>query len=326
MSDQSQGPGWWLATDGRWYPPQALPLHARGQGAEAGNGAGPAVSSTGTTVATPVITAATRHAGEIIDYEQPGGGRKRLALFVAALAMVAGSAVVLGTVVGSSGHHNLNVATGAVSTATAPSTTAPAAAGAAGGELNAPANPTAEAAAAQAAALAAQLAANGPNLSPTVPTTRPATTAKTAGAATTRTSVRSTTSAPGTTSTASPSSSPKPVPAATQPIVPATSTSVAPATTAAPPAPACSAAMTNPSPALTGGSDSVIIHSNQAGRAGTVVVNGPGGSSTYAFVTGGNGSATVPVNVSNQRIGTPSDVTVRVATASCGTTFTPGLL
>jgi len=23
MSDQSQGPGWWLASDGKWYPPQA---------------------------------------------------------------------------------------------------------------------------------------------------------------------------------------------------------------------------------------------------------------------------------------------------------------
>ena len=25
MSDQSQGPGWWLASDGRWYPPEAVP-------------------------------------------------------------------------------------------------------------------------------------------------------------------------------------------------------------------------------------------------------------------------------------------------------------
>lgn len=25
MSDVSQGPGWWLASDGRWYPPYALP-------------------------------------------------------------------------------------------------------------------------------------------------------------------------------------------------------------------------------------------------------------------------------------------------------------
>jgi len=22
MSDQSQGPGWWQATDGKWYPPR----------------------------------------------------------------------------------------------------------------------------------------------------------------------------------------------------------------------------------------------------------------------------------------------------------------
>ena len=25
MSDTSQGPGWWLASDGRWYPPEAVP-------------------------------------------------------------------------------------------------------------------------------------------------------------------------------------------------------------------------------------------------------------------------------------------------------------
>lgn len=25
MSDQSQGPGWWLASDGRWYPPESAP-------------------------------------------------------------------------------------------------------------------------------------------------------------------------------------------------------------------------------------------------------------------------------------------------------------
>lgn len=25
MSDQSQGPGWWIASDGKWYPPELLP-------------------------------------------------------------------------------------------------------------------------------------------------------------------------------------------------------------------------------------------------------------------------------------------------------------
>lgn len=27
MSDQSQGPGWWRATDGRWYPPETHPYY-----------------------------------------------------------------------------------------------------------------------------------------------------------------------------------------------------------------------------------------------------------------------------------------------------------
>ena len=25
MSEQSQGPGWWLASDGKWYPPESVP-------------------------------------------------------------------------------------------------------------------------------------------------------------------------------------------------------------------------------------------------------------------------------------------------------------
>ena len=25
MSDQSQGPGWWMASDGKWYPPESDP-------------------------------------------------------------------------------------------------------------------------------------------------------------------------------------------------------------------------------------------------------------------------------------------------------------
>jgi hypothetical protein len=28
MSDSSQGPGWWLASDGKWYPPEATPAAA----------------------------------------------------------------------------------------------------------------------------------------------------------------------------------------------------------------------------------------------------------------------------------------------------------
>jgi len=28
VSDQSEGPGWWLASDGKWYPPESLPRPA----------------------------------------------------------------------------------------------------------------------------------------------------------------------------------------------------------------------------------------------------------------------------------------------------------
>ena len=25
MSDESRGPGWWMASDGKWYPPESKP-------------------------------------------------------------------------------------------------------------------------------------------------------------------------------------------------------------------------------------------------------------------------------------------------------------
>lgn len=36
MSEVSQGPGWWLASDGRWYPPEQVPGHAASSGPDAG--------------------------------------------------------------------------------------------------------------------------------------------------------------------------------------------------------------------------------------------------------------------------------------------------
>ncbi len=29
MSDASQGPGWWQASDGKWYPPEQAPGYQR---------------------------------------------------------------------------------------------------------------------------------------------------------------------------------------------------------------------------------------------------------------------------------------------------------
>lgn len=34
MSDVSQGPGWWLASDGRWYPPEQVPGYASSPGTD----------------------------------------------------------------------------------------------------------------------------------------------------------------------------------------------------------------------------------------------------------------------------------------------------
>ncbi len=48
MSDESQGPGWWLASDGKWYPPEQAP------GTPAYSGGSAAVSSGGPTASDPV--------------------------------------------------------------------------------------------------------------------------------------------------------------------------------------------------------------------------------------------------------------------------------
>ena len=43
MSDSPQGPGWWQASDGKWYPPEQAP----GGGAGAAGGGGVAAFSVG---------------------------------------------------------------------------------------------------------------------------------------------------------------------------------------------------------------------------------------------------------------------------------------
>ena len=58
MSDTSPGPGWWLASDGRWYPPEAQPDWSRlseGTPTRATAGQDPA----GLSAATPATTGAT---------------------------------------------------------------------------------------------------------------------------------------------------------------------------------------------------------------------------------------------------------------------------
>ena len=49
MSDVSQGPGWWEASDGKWYPPEATPGYAspapNAPSSGPGTGAGPAYGS-----------------------------------------------------------------------------------------------------------------------------------------------------------------------------------------------------------------------------------------------------------------------------------------
>ncbi len=55
MSDTSQGPGWWLATDGKWYPP-AVPVQPRPTWADAADPNADALPSTPFPVAPPAPT------------------------------------------------------------------------------------------------------------------------------------------------------------------------------------------------------------------------------------------------------------------------------
>ncbi len=44
MSDTSQGPGWWQASDGKWYPPEQAPGYQAPAGGGAAAGGGGAVT------------------------------------------------------------------------------------------------------------------------------------------------------------------------------------------------------------------------------------------------------------------------------------------
>jgi hypothetical protein len=85
--------------------------------------------------------------------------------------------------------------------------------------------------------------------------------------------------------------------------------------------------MGNAAPSLAKGSDTVIVHSNQPGASGSVVVSSATGDRSYPFVTGSGGSASVPITMADQTIGRPAQVTVHVGPqALCSTTFTPTLI
>lgn len=57
MSDQSQGPGWWQASDGKWYPPEQAPGYQPAGGAPYGGGAGNADAGTSLSYAFNKFTA-----------------------------------------------------------------------------------------------------------------------------------------------------------------------------------------------------------------------------------------------------------------------------
>jgi len=83
MSDQSQGPGWWQANDGKWYPPESAPPLVAPQPAK-GNGCLIALAVVGVLAVLGVIglvvaALAADEAVEQIDREIEREGREEAA-------------------------------------------------------------------------------------------------------------------------------------------------------------------------------------------------------------------------------------------------------
>ncbi|MEY2431442.1 MAG: hypothetical protein QOC92_1167 [Acidimicrobiaceae bacterium] len=83
MSDTSQGPGWWQASDGKWYPPEQAPTAAQpiSEPTATQPAAGPPV------YADPAAPAAAAAGG--------GGGAKVIAIVVALVLIAGGAAFAL---------------------------------------------------------------------------------------------------------------------------------------------------------------------------------------------------------------------------------------
>ncbi|WP_426573015.1 RDD family protein [Aquihabitans sp. McL0605] len=122
MSDTSQGPGWWQASDGKWYPPEQAPGAAPnpaagmppagpppGYGAPPAYGAAPAYGAPGglAGVPGPRATWGQRAIAIIIDWAFIVVGYILLAIVVAILGAISDA---LGTLVGVLGYIALSLA------------------------------------------------------------------------------------------------------------------------------------------------------------------------------------------------------------------------
>lgn len=88
MSDVSQGPGWWQASDGKWYPPESAPGYQPGVVGGGGTGSG------GTDLGSVLSYSWNKFAQNIGEW---------LILWLALLAVVVISAIITGIVVAGAG-------------------------------------------------------------------------------------------------------------------------------------------------------------------------------------------------------------------------------
>ena len=94
MSDISQGQGWWLASDGQWYPPSELP------GSTSAPASGPAPTPDLTRAETfPTVPSAYQHGGygtygPVVEPASPRNGLPRWAVTVMAVVLLGGFGVI----------------------------------------------------------------------------------------------------------------------------------------------------------------------------------------------------------------------------------------
>lgn len=93
MSEQSQGPGWWQASDGKWYPPEQAPAPTAQQPAADPTAQQPAYGAPG--YAAPAAGAPAYGAPAPAAAAAGGGGAGKIIAIVVVLALLAGGGAYL---------------------------------------------------------------------------------------------------------------------------------------------------------------------------------------------------------------------------------------
>src|SRR5436189_1658811 len=91
MSEQSQGPGWWKASDGKWYPPEQAPAAPPPTTAPIA-APPPAGAPAGPPVGPPIVPPSVPPGGPSAPIVPPSNNTPKIVAVIVALALVAGGA------------------------------------------------------------------------------------------------------------------------------------------------------------------------------------------------------------------------------------------